>query len=110
MLEDVTLLTRPDYEKGQSSKTEIGEALGHMISLRRDRYTKWNNASESYKEISFKKAEEYVNTAAQLSPNVKKFIRTDGGYVEMSNGARVMISRRKKEEFIEVMNTYINKK
>lgn len=42
--------------------------------------------------------------------HVKKFIRTDGGYVEMSNGERVMISRRKKDEFIDVMNAYINKK
>ena len=42
--------------------------------------------------------------------HVVKFIRTDGGYVEMTNGDRVMISRRKKEEFIEVMNKFINKK
>lgn len=42
--------------------------------------------------------------------HVKKFIRTDGGYAEMSNGERIMISRRKKEEFIEVMNRYIKKK
>jgi hypothetical protein len=51
LLEDVTLLTRPDYEKGQSSKTEIGEALGHMISLRRDRYTKWKTGRLDHEEF-----------------------------------------------------------
>lgn len=40
--------------------------------------------------------------------HVKKFIRTDGGYVEMTNGDKVMISRRKKEEFVEQMNKFIN--
>lgn len=35
---------------------------------------------------------------------VKKYIRTDGYFVEMSDGAIVEISRRKKDEFLQLMN------
>jgi len=36
---------------------------------------------------------------------VKKYIRTDGYFVEMEDGSIVEISRRKKDEFLQVMNT-----
>jgi two-component system LytT family response regulator len=39
--------------------------------------------------------------------HVKKFLRNDGGYVEMADGERVMISRRKKEEFLAFLNEYM---
>jgi two-component system LytT family response regulator len=35
---------------------------------------------------------------------VKKYIRTDGYFVEMADGATVEISRRKKDEFLQLMN------
>jgi two-component system LytT family response regulator len=35
---------------------------------------------------------------------VKKYIRTDGYFVEMETGAVVEISRRKKDEFLQLMN------
>lgn len=35
---------------------------------------------------------------------VRKYIRTDGYFVEMSDGAIVEISRRKKDEFLQLMN------
>lgn len=39
--------------------------------------------------------------------HVKKFLRNDGGYVEMADGEKVMISRRKKEEFLTFLNEYM---
>lgn len=35
---------------------------------------------------------------------VKKFIRSDGNFIEMEDGSRVEIARRKKDEFLEIMN------
>jgi two-component system, LytTR family, response regulator len=35
---------------------------------------------------------------------VRKYLRTDGHFVEMEDGALVEISRRKKDEFLQVMN------
>ena len=35
---------------------------------------------------------------------VKKFLRVDGYYVEMEDGSTVEISRRKKDEFLQLMN------
>lgn len=35
---------------------------------------------------------------------VKKYIRTDGLFVEMSDGSRVEVARRKKEEFLKFMD------
>jgi two-component system LytT family response regulator len=35
---------------------------------------------------------------------VKKFIRGDGNFIEMEDGSRVEIARRKKDEFLEMMN------
>ena len=35
---------------------------------------------------------------------VKKYIRTDGSYVEMEGGSIVKISRRKKDKFLKTMN------
>lgn len=35
---------------------------------------------------------------------VKKFIRSDGNFIEMEDGSRVEIARRKKDEFLEMMN------
>jgi len=35
---------------------------------------------------------------------VKKFIRSDGYFVEMEDGSKVEISRRKKDEFLRLMN------
>jgi len=39
--------------------------------------------------------------------NIDKFVRNDGGYVLMKNGDRVNISRSKKDEFVEAMNSLI---
>ena len=39
---------------------------------------------------------------------VKKFIKSDGGYIIMSNDDTVTISRSKKEDFIQVMSTLMN--
>jgi len=36
--------------------------------------------------------------------HVKKFLRTDGYYVEMSNGSKVEVSRRHKTEFLQMLN------
>jgi two-component system LytT family response regulator len=33
--------------------------------------------------------------------HIKKFVKSDGGYVVMSDDSRVMVSRRKKEEFLK---------
>lgn len=38
---------------------------------------------------------------------VKKYIKSDGGYIIMTNDAPVSISRSKKEDFIEIMSTLI---
>lgn len=38
---------------------------------------------------------------------VKKYIRTDGYYVEMEDGSVIEIARRKKDEFLQVMNELI---
>ena len=35
---------------------------------------------------------------------IKKFIRSDGNFIEMEDGSRVEIARRKKDEFLEMMN------
>lgn len=35
--------------------------------------------------------------------HIKKIIRTDGGYVEMSNGKQIDVARRKKDEFMELI-------
>lgn len=35
---------------------------------------------------------------------VKKFIRSDGNFIEMEDGSMVEIARRKKDEFLELMN------
>jgi two-component system LytT family response regulator len=39
---------------------------------------------------------------------VKKFVKSDGGYILMSNNDTVSISRSKKEDFIQVMSTLIS--
>jgi len=39
---------------------------------------------------------------------VKKFVKSDGGYIIMSNGDTVSISRNKKELFIDAMNTLMD--
>lgn len=36
---------------------------------------------------------------------VKKYIRTDGNFLEMEDGAIVEISRRRKDEFLQIMGT-----
>jgi two-component system LytT family response regulator len=35
--------------------------------------------------------------------HLKKFIRQDGGYVEMSNGQSLTVSRRKRDEFLDYL-------
>ncbi len=35
---------------------------------------------------------------------VKKFLRTDGNFIEMEGGVQVELSRRKKDDFLELMN------
>ena len=35
--------------------------------------------------------------------HLKKFIRQDGGYVEMSNGEHLTVSRRKRDEFLDYL-------
>lgn len=37
---------------------------------------------------------------------VKKFVRTDGGYIEMSDGAQIPISRSRKDLFLNHMSRY----
>ncbi|GAB4286240.1 MAG: LytTR family DNA-binding domain-containing protein [Marinilabiliales bacterium] len=39
--------------------------------------------------------------------HVKKHIKHDGGYAEMSDGTKVMIARRKKEEFVNAMKKFL---
>ena len=36
---------------------------------------------------------------------IKRYIKGDGGQIEMQNGDYVDVSRRKKEEFIKLMRT-----
>jgi two-component system, LytTR family, response regulator len=38
---------------------------------------------------------------------VKKYLRTDGYFAEMQDGSKVEISRRKKDEFLQIMNDHI---
>ncbi len=38
--------------------------------------------------------------------HVKKYVRTDGGYVVMSNGDTVTIARNRKEEFLELFSKF----
>ncbi len=38
--------------------------------------------------------------------HVKKFVRTDGGYVVMSNGDTVTIARNRKDEFLELFSKF----
>lgn len=38
---------------------------------------------------------------------VKKFIRSEGNFIEMEDGSRVEIARRKKDEFLQMMNELI---
>ena len=40
---------------------------------------------------------------------VKKYVRFDGGYIVLNNNKRIDISRRKKDEFTEVMSMYMKK-
>lgn len=40
--------------------------------------------------------------------HVNRYVQKDGGYIEMSDKSIVPISRRKKDIFIEKMNTFIN--
>lgn len=37
--------------------------------------------------------------------HLRKFSKTDGGFVEMINGVELAVSRRKKDEFLEFINT-----
>lgn len=39
--------------------------------------------------------------------HVKMYVKRDGGHVEMTDGSIVPLSRRKKDYFIEVMNSFI---
>ena len=39
---------------------------------------------------------------------VKKYVKSDGGYIIMNNGDSVSISRSKKEDFIQIMSTLMN--
>ncbi|MFH2096904.1 MAG: LytTR family DNA-binding domain-containing protein [Bacteroidota bacterium] len=39
--------------------------------------------------------------------HVKKHIKHDGGYAEMTDGSKIMISRRRKDEFIKAMERYL---
>ena len=34
---------------------------------------------------------------------IKKYIRGDGGQVEMTNGDSILVSRRKKDEFLKII-------
>jgi len=34
---------------------------------------------------------------------MKRYIKTDGGYAEMSDGSKVEISRRKKDDFVAML-------
>ena len=34
---------------------------------------------------------------------IKKFVREDGGYVLMDDGAEILVARRRKEDFINVL-------
>ena len=38
--------------------------------------------------------------------HIKKFVKTDGGYVVMSNGDTVTIARNRKEEFLELFSKF----
>jgi two-component system, LytTR family, response regulator len=38
--------------------------------------------------------------------HIKKFVRTDGGYVVMSNGDTVTVARNRKEEFLELFSKF----
>jgi two-component system, LytTR family, response regulator len=38
--------------------------------------------------------------------HVKKFVKTDGGYVVMSNGDTVTVARNRKEEFLELFSKF----
>ncbi|PKP23120.1 MAG: DNA-binding response regulator [Bacteroidetes bacterium HGW-Bacteroidetes-21] len=40
---------------------------------------------------------------------MKKHIRSDGGYIEMTNGAHLSIARMKKEEFLDVIGKWMGK-
>lgn len=40
--------------------------------------------------------------------HVKKYFRFDGGYIEMIDNSKVSVSRRKKDDFIQIMKKYIN--
>lgn len=39
---------------------------------------------------------------------VKKYVKSDGGYIIMNNSDNVSISRSKKEDFIQVMSSFMN--
>ncbi len=39
--------------------------------------------------------------------HVKEYIRIDGGYIEMIDNSKVIVSRRRKDDFIDTMKKYI---
>ena len=124
--------TKPDYnvllenvKTGNPAKLAIPITEG--IEFVEPKNILYINADRSYSEIYFTDRKKMLVSKSLMeieellsSPgffrihkshlinleHVKKFIRTDGGYVEMSNGDKIMISRRKKDEFIEVMSRY----
>ena len=39
---------------------------------------------------------------------MKRYIKTDGGYAEMSDGSKVEISRRKKDDFVAMLGVGVS--
>ena len=40
--------------------------------------------------------------------HVKKYLRVEGGYIEMSDGKTINISRRKKEQFLDIIQHFLD--
>jgi two-component system LytT family response regulator len=57
-----------------------------------------------YEKILSDKGFYRIHNSSLINVNhLKRFVRTDGGYVEMSDGKTLTVSRRKKDEFLSYL-------
>ncbi len=89
-----------------------------IIRIEADRSYSWFFVNDKRKILVSKHLKEYqdlLNDRNFFRPHnshlinldfVKKFVRTDGGYIEMSDGAQIPISRSRKDLFLNQMSRY----
>lgn len=78
-----------------------------------------NNGNKIMVSKSLKQIESQINASTFIKPHkshlvninyVKRFFKTDGGYLELHDSSSIPVSRRKKEDILESLEKYIHRK